>query len=89
MKEIKVAIIGGGPSGLVTLKTVLELADRNPGQIIVRASLFEAEDRIGGTFLYRSYGEPEPARKPQWATMKLTPRFSQCSPRFVKAAHGF
>lgn len=56
-KEIKVAIIGGGPSGLVTLKTLLDLADRNPGRITVRASLFEAEDRIGGTFLYRSYGE--------------------------------
>ena len=55
-QHLKVAIIGGGPSGLVTLKTLLELGDRWP-DVEVRASLFEAEDSIGGTFRYRSYGE--------------------------------
>jgi dimethylaniline monooxygenase (N-oxide forming) len=55
--SLKVAIIGGGPSGLVTLKTLLELGDRY-GDVEVHASLFEAEDAIGGTFRYRSYGEP-------------------------------
>lgn len=53
-KTLKVAIVGGGPSGLVTLKTLLDLADRH-SDIQVEASLFEAEDAIGGTFRYRSY----------------------------------
>lgn len=55
---IKVAIVGGGPSGLVTLKTLLELADRFD-DVAVEASLFEAEDAIGGTFRYRSYANAQ------------------------------
>lgn len=51
---LKVAIIGGGPSGLVTLKTLLELQDRHD-DVKVQVSLFEAEDAIGGTFKYRAY----------------------------------
>lgn len=57
-KHLKVAIIGGGPSGLVTLKTLLEIGDRYE-DVKVQVSLFEAEDAIGGTFRYRSYGECE------------------------------
>lgn len=56
MKQLKVAIVGGGPSGLVTLKTLLELSDRHD-DVHVEVSLFEAEDAVGGTFRYRSYGE--------------------------------
>lgn len=57
-KLLKVAIVGGGPSGLVTLKTLLEVGDRYE-DVKVQVSLFEAEDAIGGTFRYRSYGESE------------------------------
>ncbi|KAL1661710.1 hypothetical protein GGF50DRAFT_60535 [Schizophyllum commune] len=47
-----VVIIGGGPSGLVTLKTLLEnRTDEFPFDPI----LLEQEDDIGGTFRYRSY----------------------------------
>ncbi|UZJ55800.1 hypothetical protein CBS101457_005120 [Exobasidium rhododendri] len=52
--SLNVAIVGGGPSGLVTLKTLLDLGDRYD-DVDVRVSLFEAEDAIGGTFRYRSY----------------------------------
>lgn len=55
-KSLKVAVIGGGPSGLVTLKTLLELGDRFPSDVTVDVSLFEVEEAVGGTFRYRSYG---------------------------------
>ncbi|PWN40042.1 FAD/NAD-P-binding domain-containing protein [Ceraceosorus guamensis] len=48
----RIAIIGGGPSGLVTLKTLLSGV---PSHFQPRVSLFEAEESIGGTFKYRSY----------------------------------
>lgn len=54
--HIKAAIIGGGPSGLVTLKTLLELNQRFSSNVHVDVSLFEAEEAVGGTFRYRSYG---------------------------------
>jgi NADPH-dependent 2,4-dienoyl-CoA reductase/sulfur reductase-like enzyme len=56
MVQLKVAVVGGGPSGLVTLKTLLELGDRHE-DVNVQVSLFESEDAIGGTFRYRAYGE--------------------------------
>ncbi|KAJ9476067.1 Flavin-binding monooxygenase-like [Pseudozyma hubeiensis] len=51
---MKVAIIGAGPSALVTAKTLLEAADADPDFKPV-ITLFEAESDIGGTFRYRSY----------------------------------
>ncbi|BFZ61604.1 hypothetical protein YB2330_002676 [Saitoella coloradoensis] len=48
---MKVAVIGGGPGGLVTLKTLLSRD--------IDAVLFEAEDAVGGTFRYRSYENAE------------------------------
>ncbi|RDB21257.1 Dimethylaniline monooxygenase [N-oxide-forming] 5 [Hypsizygus marmoreus] len=49
---MKVVIIGAGPSGLVTCKSLLEAASLNfPFNPIV----FEQEGEIGGTFRYRSY----------------------------------
>jgi dimethylaniline monooxygenase (N-oxide forming) len=49
---MKVAIIGAGPSGLVTCKSFLEAASSEfPFDPIV----LEQEDDIGGTFKYRSY----------------------------------
>lgn len=56
---MKVAIIGGGPSGLVTLKYLktanLYLSLDEP----IEVSLFEGEAEIGGTFRYRVYEEAE------------------------------
>lgn len=51
---MKVAIIGAGPSALVTAKTLLEVSDAHPDFKPV-ITIFEAEDDIGGTFRYRSY----------------------------------
>lgn len=54
-RHLNVAVVGGGPSGLVTLKTLLELGQRYPDDVAVNVSLFEAEDAVGGTFRYRAY----------------------------------
>jgi len=56
MAPIKVAIVGGGPAGIVTLKTLLEAS--TPEQPI-EARVFEAEKAIGGTFKYRAYQNAE------------------------------
>ena len=49
---MKVVIVGAGPSGLVTCKTLLEAANADfPFEPII----LEQEDNIGGTFRYRSY----------------------------------
>lgn len=49
---MKVAIIGSGPAGLVTCKTLLQYATEEfPFEPIV----FEQEGDLGGTFQYRSY----------------------------------
>ncbi|TCD70584.1 hypothetical protein EIP91_002614 [Steccherinum ochraceum] len=49
---MKVVVVGAGPGGLVTCKTLLEAAtDELPFDPIV----LEQEDGIGGTFRYRSY----------------------------------
>lgn len=56
MSVKRIAVIGAGPGGLVALKTFLEASTpENP----IEASLFEAEDDIGGTFQYRSYENAE------------------------------
>ncbi|KAJ6120192.1 Monooxygenase [Penicillium sp. IBT 18751x] len=62
---IRVAIIGAGPGGLVTLKTLLE-ASRPDQQI--EACLFEAESDVGGTFNYRSYENAELVSSKQLTT---------------------
>ncbi|KAI1774408.1 FAD/NAD(P)-binding domain-containing protein [Hypoxylon cercidicola] len=55
---MRVAIIGAGPSGLVTLKYLLA-AERSLGTGPVEVRLFEAESGVGGTFLMRTYDEAE------------------------------
>lgn len=56
--RIKVAVIGGGPGGITTLKTLLE-GPSNPLYAVpsseVEVVLFEAESELGGTFRYRQY----------------------------------
>ncbi|KAJ3292739.1 hypothetical protein HK104_005072, partial [Borealophlyctis nickersoniae] len=53
---MKVAVIGAGPSGLVTLKTLLA---SSTSETPISVRLFEAEDKLGGTFRYRSYENAE------------------------------
>nr|CDI56133.1 related to flavin-containing monooxygenase [Melanopsichium pennsylvanicum 4] len=51
---MKVAIIGAGPSALVTAKTILQAASTDP-TLNPSITIFESESDIGGTFRYRSY----------------------------------
>jgi hypothetical protein len=54
---MKVVIVGAGPSGLVTCKTLLEATTSDfPFDPVI----LEQEDNIGGTFRYRSYEVIEP-----------------------------
>lgn len=53
---MRIAVIGAGPGGLATLKTLLEASTP---QRRIEAVLFEAEDNVGGTFKYRSYENAE------------------------------
>ncbi|KAI1407624.1 FAD/NAD(P)-binding domain-containing protein [Hypoxylon sp. FL1857] len=55
---MRVAIIGAGPSGLVTLKYLLA-AERALGTEAVEVRLFESESGVGGTFLARTYEDAE------------------------------
>ncbi|KAK7418686.1 hypothetical protein QQZ08_011160 [Neonectria magnoliae] len=55
---MKVAVIGGGPAGLVTLKFLVEAHKYFPIPPI-EARLFEIEPEIGGTFVYRTYEDAE------------------------------
>lgn len=56
---MRVAIIGGGSSGLVTLKTLVTAHEFLPGTEPIEARLFEQEDSIGGTFKHRVYEDAE------------------------------
>ncbi|KAJ0107789.1 hypothetical protein J7T55_000051 [Diaporthe amygdali] len=55
---LKVAVIGGGPSGLVTLKYLLEARKFFAGANI-EAHLFEKAEDVGGIFSYRVYEDAE------------------------------
>lgn len=55
---MRVAVLGGGPSGLVSLKHLITahlFFDIAP----IEACLFEAEEEVGGTFRYRTYEDAE------------------------------
>lgn len=54
----RVAVIGGGPAGIVTLKYLLE-AQRSFGAEEVEVRLYEYMHNIGGTFLTRRYEDAE------------------------------
>ncbi|KAK0654763.1 hypothetical protein B0T16DRAFT_318386 [Cercophora newfieldiana] len=64
---MRVAIIGAGPSGLVTLK-YLVTAHHSLGTKPVEVVLFEAEDSIGGTFAHRTYEDAELVSSKQLTT---------------------
>lgn len=55
---MRVAVIGGGPSGLVTLK-YLKQASMALSCEPVEAYLFEYQGQVGGTFAARSYEDDE------------------------------
>lgn len=55
---MRVAVIGAGPSGLVTLKYLKTAHHFFPIKPIETA-LFEAEPSIGGTFAHRTYEDAE------------------------------
>ncbi len=55
---MRVAVIGGGPSGLVTLKYLITAHKQHPVEPI-EARLFEARESIAGTFRYRVYEDAE------------------------------
>ncbi|RSL92931.1 hypothetical protein CDV31_014936 [Fusarium ambrosium] len=55
---MKVAVVGGGPAGLATLKFLAHAHDYFPIQPI-EVRLFESEKDIGGTFSYRVYEDAE------------------------------
>ena len=55
---MRVAIIGAGPSGLVTLRYLLA-AERILGSEPLEVRLFEREEGVGGTFLARTYEDVE------------------------------
>ena len=68
---MRVAIIGAGPGGLVTLKYLLQ-ASENFDVEPIEARIFESKDGIGGTFRYRSYPEGEVRRKVLASGVRLT-----------------
>ena len=61
---MRVAVIGGGPSGLVTLKYLLTAHQFHSVEPI-EARLFESKDLIGGTFRYRVYEDAEVVLHPE------------------------
>lgn len=76
---MKVAVIGGGPSGLVTLKYLVQ-AHEFLGCEAVEARLFEYQPRVGGTFSARVYEDAEvsgfygPPRGPRYPNLVQTAR---------------
>lgn len=71
---MRVAVIGGGPSGLVTLKYLNQAAQFFPGTHI-EAKLFEAAPHIGGVFYHHVYEDAE------LVSSKFLTSFSDFRPR--------
>ncbi|KJZ71823.1 hypothetical protein HIM_08794 [Hirsutella minnesotensis 3608] len=64
---MRVAVIGGGPSGIVTLKYLLA-ARESLGCEPVEARLFELQPQIGGVFVARVYEDAELVSSKQLTT---------------------
>ncbi|TDZ38711.1 Dimethylaniline monooxygenase [N-oxide-forming] 2 [Colletotrichum trifolii] len=58
MEPLKVAVIGAGPSGLVTAKYLSQAAEYF-GVPDIEIRVFEREDKIGGVYRYKVYEEAE------------------------------
>lgn len=56
---MRVAVIGGGPSGLVTLKYLKTANEFLPGTEPIETRLFEANNDLGGAFKHRAYENAE------------------------------
>ncbi|PSR78152.1 dimethylaniline monooxygenase [Coniella lustricola] len=56
--EMKVAVIGGGASGLVTLKYLVQAHNFFPG-VRFKVDLFESRNAIGGVFEHQVYEDAE------------------------------
>lgn len=78
---MRVAVIGAGPSGLVTLKYLLQ-AHQSLGCHPVEAILFDYQPNIGGTFAARTYEDAEvrAALRSIKTTTKLTVEHSWSHP---------
>ncbi|KAE9364762.1 FAD/NAD(P)-binding domain-containing protein [Stipitochalara longipes BDJ] len=81
---MRVAVIGGGPSGLVTLKTLITVHESLPGAEPIQAKLFEQEGSLGGTFKYRVYEDAELVSSRQLTTFSDY-RYTPESPDFLLA----
>lgn len=68
---MRIAVTGGGPSGLVTLKYLCE-AQKSLGCEPVEVVLFEYQDGVGGTFLGRAYEDAEVSCAEESEAMVLT-----------------
>ena len=85
---MRVAVIGGGPAGLVTLKYLITTHEYHAVEPI-ETRLFEAKDSIAGTFRYRVYEDAEARSHPILQNDHLTssslspPNTSQHSLTFV------
>lgn len=79
---MRVAVIGGGPSGLVTLKYLTTAHNFFPDLEPIEANLFEAEELIGGTMRYRSYEDAELVSSRQLTTFSDY-RYNASSPDFL------
>ncbi|KAJ9143402.1 Dimethylaniline monooxygenase [Pleurostoma richardsiae] len=76
----RVAIIGGGPSGLATLKFLQQAHKFN--EIRIEARLFEEGDQVGGTFRDRVYEDAELVSS-KYLTAFSDFRFAKDVPDFV------
>jgi len=71
ISKMRVAVIGGGPAGLVTLKYLITAHEYHAVEPI-KAQLFEAKDSIAGTFRYRVYEDAEARSHPFFRNGHLT-----------------
>lgn len=74
-RNMRVAIIGGGPSGLVQLKTLATAHQYFPSDEPFELKLFESYDMLGGVFLHHVYENAE------LVSSKLLTSFSDFRPR--------
>src|SRR6478752_5280838 len=72
---MRVAIIGGGPSGLVQLKTLKTAHKHFPSIEPFEVKLFESYDKLGGVFFHHVYEDAE------LVSSKFLTTFSDFRPR--------